>query len=270
MRIAHGMSPAEVTNHITLPATRLAQIENGEVAVDPDELAALLELYGVTDEVRIDALHELARVTRARIWWDAYGEQLPDSYRELISAEADAYRITHFHPTVLPGLLQTEEYAAAVTRTTTLKQTPPEVAAARVEARLRRQREVLDGPYHGRLVALVDETTLYRRFGSAGTMRGQLDHLAALDGRSGVTLVVVPRGAEPHPGLLGAFMLIEYNDRNLEDVLCFEWAMGNTVVRGSPDLAARYRRLCDDLLGGGLTGDLAHEVIRFARAEWST
>src|SRR5439155_9695085 len=169
-------------------------------------------------------------------WWNAYHGAVPEPYLDLISAESDASRITYFHPIFVPGLLQTRDYAAAITPTTTLKTTSADGLAALVDVRMRRQREVLHAPDPVRLTAVVDESVLKRRVGTDSIMREQLDHLVRLAGEGTNTFAVVPLNAGPHPGLLGQFMIIEYDDDRVDDVLCFEGPAGNVVVRNPPML----------------------------------
>ncbi len=180
-------------------------------------------------------------------WWAPVQHTIPEQYLELVKAESDASRITHFHPIFIPGLLQTQAYATTLTSTTTLKEVPPDVARTLVEVRMRRQEELLHRSDPVRLTAILDETALRRPVGSDATMRDQLDHLLRLIEDELVTLVVVPMTAGPHAGHLGAFMLIEYDDWR-PDVLCFEGQSGNVVIRDQPDLVAQYRRLASRLV----------------------
>jgi len=199
-------------------------------------------------------------------WWKAYLETIPGGYLDLLAAEEDASRIVHFHPTFVPGLLQTESYAAAITPATTLKAITSDDARTLVHVKLSRQRAALEGSRLKELVFLMDETALRRPVGSPATMRDQLSHLLEMAEHPMVTLVVVPFGGQPHPGLLGAFMLMQYGG-GLDDVLCFEWQMGNQVIRNQPGLIGRYRELAEDLAGADPDGTAARERIASALAE---
>jgi transcriptional regulator with XRE-family HTH domain len=267
LRLESGLSEAAAADRVAWPASRIFQIENGEIPVSPDELVALLEAYGVGDRERVETFVSLARAAAERIWW-VTNKYLPDPYIELISAEADATRITHFHPTFVPGLLQTRAYATAITVETTLKEMPAGMAEELVEARMHRQVELFDEARSVELLALIDETALARRVGSAATMCEQLDHLVAFVDHDRVRLAIIPRGVDSHPGLLGAFMVLEYHDSRVGNVLCFDGPLGNVVIRSRPDLIAAYRALSERLLGVGLTGKPALASIRAARREF--
>jgi transcriptional regulator with XRE-family HTH domain len=268
LRLQRGLSSSEVTAQLGWPPGALEAIEHGRVAIDPPELDAILTRYGVQDPQQIAELHELARAARTRMWWESSRPSIPEPYLELISAEADASRITHFHPTLVPGLLQTRPYATIVTSTTTLKASSPEDERARVETRVRRQHEVLRRPDPAQLTVIFDETVLHRRIGTDETMREQLDYLIQVIDTGDVAVVVLPVGAPPHPGLLGAFMLLEYDDERLHNVVCFEGMTGNIIVRDDPKLASEYRRLADQLIKVGIRNHAAIDLILSARQQF--
>jgi Domain of unknown function (DUF5753)/Helix-turn-helix domain len=265
IRLQRRLSLSDVSDQLGWPTSRLPDIEYGEVGLSDGDLAELLELYGIRDPAEVHALHELARTSRERMWWHAYQKSLPPEYVELISAESDAARITHFHSTFVPGLLQTRPYATAITPPTTLTTPSESDADMRVDARMRRQCAVLYGPQPAELTAIVDETVLCRRVGSNAIMCEQLDRLV----ESVAQLVVVPVDAGPHPGLLGPFMLVEYDDPRVGDVLCFEWARGNVVVRDRLDLLLEYRALAERLVRIGLRGEAAVQMIQSARQRFT-
>ena len=180
-------------------------------------------------------------------WWKAFLDTIPDGYLDLVAAEEDARRIVHFHHTFIPGLLQTESYATAITPTTTLKSLTTRDAETLVKVRLLRQQAALNDSSRKELVFLIDESSLRRPVGSPATMREQLRHLLDMTEHPGVTLIVLPFQAQPHPGLLGPFMLMQYGE-GLGDVLCLEWQLGNVVIRNRPELVRRYRELAENLV----------------------
>jgi hypothetical protein len=260
-----GLSVEEASTRLAWASLKLVGIENGQVAIPAAELDPLFDLYCVQDPHVRQMLLELARVTDQRMWWQSYDGLITAPYLELISAEADASRITHFHPIFVPGLLQTRSYATDITPATTLKTSSQDDVLARVEVRMRRQREVLHRPDPVQLTAVLDEAVLRRRVGSNSTMREQLDHLATMAEDTTTKLAVVPLDSGPHPALLGTFMLIEYDDPRLDAVLFFEGLSGDLIVRDRPELAAEYRRIADRLVDVGLRGEAAARLIRSVR-----
>jgi uncharacterized protein DUF5753 len=199
-------------------------------------------------------------------WWKDYVETIPDGYLDLLVAEEDASRIVHFHPTLVPGLLQTAGYARAVTPTTSVKSMTPVDVTVLVQVRMLRQRAAFDESRPKNFVFLLDETALYRAVGMPSVMREQLNHLLEMVDHPGVRLIVVPR-VQPHPGLLGSFMLMQYGG-GIPDVLCFEWQLGNIVIRDKPHLVDRYRALADSLSEIDQNGASTRQAIEAALATY--
>src|SRR3569833_301709 len=94
--------------------SKLIRIENGTVAISVSDLRSLLAYYAVHEQQRVDALLELARAAKRRMWWDEYRPYLQPSLLTFVGFESDATRIECFHPVLLPGLVQTEAYSRAV------------------------------------------------------------------------------------------------------------------------------------------------------------
>jgi hypothetical protein len=145
---------------------------------------------------------------------------------------------------------------------------PADVAKARHEVRLLRQKNVLNREDPPTFVAMVDEAALRRPVGGEATMREQLDHLIKLAGRERITMVVVPFSAGPHPGLAGAFAMMEYGGQVGDDVVCLESSAGNIVVRDKPEVVAEYRAAADAIVRLGLRDDAAVAFIRRVRKEY--
>ncbi|GAA3288992.1 hypothetical protein GCM10020218_056590 [Dactylosporangium vinaceum] len=196
-------------------------------------------------------------------WWKAFADTVPDGYLALIEAEEEATEIVHFHPMFVPGLLQTEAYASALTESTSLKGVTHADVERLVRVRMLRQKTAFRAERPRRLTFVLDESCLHRPVGDPGVMCGQLEHLLELHGHPTVSLTVTPFGIGPHPGLLGPFLVLDYPD-GADSVLCFEWQQGNTVVRGRPDLIQHYRTLVERLTQTDPTGSATEELLRSA------
>src|SRR5581483_8594616 len=150
--------------------SKLIRIEGGGVSISVSDLRSLLTMYQITDESYVEELVTLARAARQRSWLTAFRDVTSSQYVTFVGYEAAASIIRQFEPTLIPGQLQTEEYARAVTL---------EYAADRVdklvEIRIRRQ-ELLEGPR--RLFCFIlDEAVIRRQVGAPtnpGVMRRQL------------------------------------------------------------------------------------------------
>jgi hypothetical protein len=249
--------------------SKLVRIENGQVGISKADLSELLRIYGAADQQYIDELQELARISRQRMWWSEYQRYLPATYQEFIGAEFDASRIRYVQPLIVPGVLQTASYAAAINKATTLSEVEPEVAQKRVEARMRRQKELFGRQGTVDVIAVIDEAILRRPVGGAETMRQQLDHLAEMAERETITLVVLPFSIGPHIALVGPFTLLEYEARQDDDVVYMENTAGGLILRDQADVVESYRRATTRMVEVGLRNRAAMDLIRQARGEFT-
>jgi hypothetical protein len=261
------MTIDDVTNEVEWSTSKLVRIENGQVGISVSDLDALLRLYGVNDAEHVDELKQLARATRQRTWWSSYEKYIPHPYREYIGAEADARQIRHYSPAAVPGLLQTETYAKTINEATVLGDMSADVAQARSDIRMLRQKHVLNRDDPPTFIAMVDEAVLRRTVGGISTMREQLDHLVKMASRETIIMIVIPLGAGAHPGLAGAFAMFEYHDPLDDDVVCLESTAGNIVVRDQPEVVARYRDAAERIASVGLEGAEAMALIHEVRED---
>ena len=114
-REAKGLTQAQVAEALDWSLSKVNRIETGEVTVSTTDLHALLRLFEVTDAAQVDRLVADARASRRRGWWDEprYRQHLTPAMLQLFQFETEATTIRIFHPTLIPGLLQTRAYAEA-------------------------------------------------------------------------------------------------------------------------------------------------------------
>ncbi|MEV5710331.1 DUF5753 domain-containing protein [Actinoallomurus sp. NPDC052274] len=160
-------------------------------------------MYDLTDETTHEALLTLTREARQRGWWAAYGP-LSDSYVEF---EAEANKIFTFELAVIPGLLQTPSYTAALQRAWT---TRDEAEVKRlVDLRMERQK-ILDSENPPLLWAIIDETAVLRSFGSPEAKEEQFQRLIDTEPLEHVNVQILPMSVDPHLGLSGPFAILDY------------------------------------------------------------
>ncbi len=217
--------------------SKIIRIEQGAVGITPTDLRALLGVYGVTDAKHVDDLVELARGSRKQSWGEYRGVYSPQSLT-LFANEPAAKVIYKYEPTFIPGLLQTEEYARALLAG--LDRSADDIERM-VSARLERQ-ELLDQDPRPGLQFVVDEAAVSRAVGGRGVMLRQLERLKELNMRPGITLQVLPFSGGAHPRMGGAFTILQFADKNLDDLLYLENAGGESTSRDDPDLIADYNR----------------------------
>lgn len=168
----------------------------------------LLNAYGVTNKVVRDELITLTREGGQKDWWTPYSRMLSKKYTAYIGLEAEAAEILTFQPLVIPGLLQTDDYARTLIRTGAAEIDDDEIEQ-RVKVRAGRQR-VLEGDDPVRLWAVIYEAALRCPAGGRDVMRPQLERLVELAQTPRITVQVLPFAAGAHPGLYGPFTLLSF------------------------------------------------------------
>jgi hypothetical protein len=167
------------------------------------DIRDLLRIYGV-DSATAEELEDLAIRSRARPWWRDYTEIFEN---EFPGFENDAERIRICMPLVVPGLLQTPDYAEAFMRA---GPRPPAWRRKAMETRLRRQ-EILDrtNGTAPRLVAVVTEASLMYHWGSRQERREQLEHLIEMSRRANVELRIQRFADGPSPGVSSSINIFD-------------------------------------------------------------
>jgi hypothetical protein len=233
--------------------SKVIRIEAGTVGISTNDLKALLRHYHVVDPDRTDELVALARAARERAWWNGYRDVAPTGLLQLIGYETAASITRTFEPLLVPGLLQTEEYARAV-----LRQWEEGAPAGRidsiVEIRMRRQ-ELLDRADPPLLFFILDEAVVRRLIGGKSVMRRQIRRLVEGAARPNITIEIVPFTAGAHPGLKGPFVVLEFPDPADDDVLYLESARGDLISRDVPEEVPAYREAFEVLRDKSLGPD---------------
>jgi transcriptional regulator with XRE-family HTH domain len=246
-RVAAGFSQEEYGRRIHYSPSLISAVELGHAVPKLDYLRRADELFG-TGGLFV-ALRELGRREREPVW-----------FRPWLEAEREATQLRTFEAMMVPGLLQTADYARAVFRL------DPTLTEDRVEemvtARLDRQ-AILDRADPPHLTAVIDETAL-RRVGPAGAevMTGQLRHLLDCARHPHLSVHVLPQGAGLHAGLFGPFILGCSADGEWTAFL--DNQIGGTVVDdvdGVATLLGRWESLRSDALPRQQSIGLIEEVL---------
>jgi transcriptional regulator with XRE-family HTH domain len=269
LRKESGLTQEQVAAELEWSPSKLIRVEGGRSSITKVDLDALLTRYGVTSESTRERLQALNKGARERAWWDKYREGISAPYLDYVGYEAGAAFIRQFESGFVPGLLQTREYAEAVTEYS--------VNAARVGSvvglRLERQRELAKRSPQPRRYYVVDEAVIRRHVGISkdpAIMPEQLRSMAeSAEHDSLVTLRVMPFEAGAHRGLSGPFTLLEFG--GLPDVLYIDAGRGAfaSMVSGTDPRVAEYRDDFETLLEYALPADKSIEFIRQVAEEMS-
>ncbi|HEV2374662.1 MAG TPA: helix-turn-helix transcriptional regulator [Streptosporangiaceae bacterium] len=259
-REAAGLSREEAASQLEWSTSTIFRIETGRSRPQPGNVKVLLDLYGVTGPER-DGLIQLTREARKPGWWHTFRGLLPDPYEVFIGLESGASSIRNFEPLVVPGLLQTEDYARELSRNGPRELDRDEVERF-VEVRMARQK-VLMRDNRPRLWVVIDEAVIRRLVGGPAVMRAQLQHLAesAQEGRT--TLQVMPFRAGAHAGTAGPFVIMEFPEPTDPQVVYVETLAGDIYLEKHADVD-RYTIAFDRLLAAALSPDDSVRLIEQA------
>jgi transcriptional regulator with XRE-family HTH domain len=219
LREAAKLTCEEVADHLECSASKISRVETGRVSVSPRDVRDMLELYGVPGAQR-ESLVQLARDSRQKGWWHAYSDTMQPQMATYIGLESAASEIRIYEVSLIPGLLQTEDYARAVIRAGMVN-SPSEDIERRVSLLMARQPAVVreDPP---KVWAVLDEAALRRRVGGSGLMRLQLEHLLAQAALPNVAVQVIPFGGGAHPAMGRPFIILVFPERVDTDVVYLE------------------------------------------------
>jgi transcriptional regulator with XRE-family HTH domain len=220
LREAKRITLEEAGHVIRASGSKMSRLETGRVGFKDRDITDLLTLYGVEDEQQRAALRELARDASAQGWWHDYSDVLETWFEAYVGLEEAATGIRAYEIQFVPGLLQTEEYARAVTLLGHAN-APADEIERRVKLRMARQ-GLLTGTQPPHLWVVLDEAVLRRSVGRPGVMRGQLKHLLEATERPNVTIQIVPFMAGGHAAAGGPFSILRFAEFDLPDVVYLE------------------------------------------------
>lgn len=261
LREAAELTQEHVADQLDWHPTKVMRIETGRTAPHPNDVRLMVDLYGMTDRDQVAALVKLARDARQRGWWYSYRDILLNRYDFFIGLESEASSIRWFELAMVPGLLQTEEYARAVIRGGPQELARDEVEG-RVEVRMTRQ-HVLASDERPQLWAILDESVIRRVVGGPTVMHAQLEHLLAVGEQARTTIQIVPYGAGPHPGLAGPFLILGFAESSEPDVVYLETVGGNLYV-DKPEEVRLYATAFDHLRAAALSPAETRVMLRAA------
>lgn len=236
-----GMSQPAVAKALSWSTSKVVRIEQGVVPVTPIDAKAMLALYGVADETRVDSLAKLAIETRELKGFLEYEDVYAPDVLEIFRSESSAQAIYKHEPTVLPGLLQTEEYGHALLLALGNSE---DIARRKLAARSERQ-VILERPDRPELNVVIGEAAVSRPVGGLGVMKRQLDQLRKYAQRDDINLHLLPFSAGAHRALGEAFTILQFSDPEDPDVLYVENARRLAVSHDTPEFEKYFNLFAD-------------------------
>jgi transcriptional regulator with XRE-family HTH domain len=259
-RLDVGLTQEQVASAMDWSLSKLIRIENGSVGISTNDLKAILLHYKITDDRRTSELLALARAARERSWWSTYSDSASKPLLQLIEYEAAAFIARNFQPLIVPGLLQTEEYARASIQALA-PQMPKSQLETLVKIRIKRQ-ELLQRKDPPLLFFIIDESVVRRIVGGKDVMRRQLQRMIDVSAMPSVTIEVVPFSAGILPGLQSQFLIYEFPDAADDDVLYLEDERNTLLSRDNHDEVLNFREEFENLREASLGPDGSTAFLR--------
>ncbi len=205
LRDAAGRSAGDAARRVDHDASWLSRIESGEVRPHPNDVRALLALYGVVGE-QAEAIIAVARQAKQRGWWQRYSDVLPAWFSTYVGMESEASMIRTYECQMVPGLLQTEDYARAAFQGAPVPMRDDEIER-QVALRLERQ-AILDLTESPVLRVVIDEGAVRRVVGGPAVMKAQLARLIEESRRPNIQILMLPLAAGA--GFDGSFVILNF------------------------------------------------------------
>jgi transcriptional regulator with XRE-family HTH domain len=271
LRAAAGLTARAAARELERSEPTLWRIENGHTATRSLDVEQMCRLYGADQELT-KALMALAKETRARGWWQAYGDVVPDYFDLYIGLEAAATRIDWYETELVPGVFQTEDYARALIQLDNADKTAEEIAR-RLQLRMGRQailRRPIDPPL---LRVALRESVLRAPVGGNEVMAAQLGKLAEASGLPNVSIRVVPFAAGLHFGVLsGAFEILRFPVNGIgedtEPPTVYAEMFTGALFLDKPHEVARYDQAFSAIWEAALDDEASRDLLHNAAEEW--
>lgn len=241
LRLEQGLTVDQVAELLLCSPSKVSRMETGQRGATQRDIRDLCKIYGVTQETQVASMMELAKEGKQQGWWQSYDLDLFSTY---VGLEQAATWLCYYQSSIVPGLLQTPEYARAMHQGSLPAEFTPERADALIEVRLRRQ-QVLTRDQPLRLEAIIDEAVLHRVVGGRAVMAAQLRHLVEAGSMPNVTLRAIPFGVGAHPAMDSMFNILEFG-AVAPRVVYVEGLMGWLFIEKERDVA-RYEQVLERL-----------------------
>ena len=254
LRTQKGLTVEQAAERLMFSMSKLSRMETGHGVATPRDIRDLCELYEVTGEAERERLMSLAREGKQQGWWQSY--EL-NQFADYVGLEAAAVSIRRYQSTVIPGLLQTRDYARIVHEVMIPKLTRERIDEF-VEVRMTRQRLLTQNPAP-RFWVVLDEAALHRLVGGRQVMSAQLDRLIEVTDLPNVTMQIIPYEAGAHPAMDSTFSMLDF-DGSVPSVVYVEGLVGWIYVDSPQDLV-RYQQVFECLCAMALTPQASVELV---------
>jgi transcriptional regulator with XRE-family HTH domain len=259
LRESAGVTTVQAAELLSCSPAKISRIENGIVSVRVVDLRLLLDRYGDEDQEHRAYLERLARESNKRGWWQDYGDTIPPYYADFIGLEADASYMKTWEPCLVPGLLQTPEYARAV-----MLANPAMISPDKLDnfISIKQERQArLEHSTDARLDAVIWEPALMTTVGDDEIRRGQLARLLELMNRPNISVQVLPLEAGGQATMSGSFVMFSFGSERAVSTIFVENLTSSQYLEMDEELRG-YTLVFDALRSAALSSAASAARIR--------
>jgi hypothetical protein len=241
--------------------SKVSRLETGQRGASPRDIRDLCDLYQVTDPGRRQYLATLAREGKEQAWWQSYDLR----HSTYIGLEDEAISISNYDASVVPGLLQTPDYARAVYEAAVPQLAPGELDQ-QLEARLTRQQLLTrEDPPQVRMI--LNESVLHRIVGGTAVMRAQMERMIEISHYPNVAIQTIPNNVGALPGVNSNFTILAFSAEAVSDVVFVEGLVGDLYLERSADVDA-YHEVFSALRRKAVTPSKTNDLITELAGSW--
>ncbi|MFE9726511.1 DUF5753 domain-containing protein [Streptomyces sp. NPDC005794] len=248
-REAAGLDQAAAAEAIMKSVSKVSRLEGGMVSASALEVRTLMDRYGVRDADERTRLETWARASNERGWWLDYQDTVRPDYADHITLENDSTYIRSWEPALIPGLLQTAEYAEAVISSGPTFISPERIGQL-VEVRQERQKRIAQGGTH--FTAIIWEPAITSLVHTPDLCGAQWERLLDTGQRQNVTVQILPESASKAAGMSGAFVAFSFGVEPNVEAVTVRNVTNTTVVESAEDLAV-YVNVFDQLRSAAIS-----------------
>ncbi|WP_067695316.1 helix-turn-helix domain-containing protein [Nocardia jejuensis] len=272
-RTQAGLTIAEAAKLMEWGASTLQRLEKGNAdRIRTIDIQELCRIYGIPAEIG-EGLKGLAQQAAVKSWWHSYGDLIPENFDVYVGLEASAQQLSCYQSELVPGLVQTPDYARALNQLGYPDDTAAELDR-RVQLRLQRQAMITRRMHPAAVAMVLHESALRRLVGGARVMAAQVRHLAELSSRTNVSLRILPFAAGVPLGLsTGPFVILEFGADSKGQpveppVVYVEGFTGDLYLERQGDVQ-RYRRAQESLEHCALDVRDSRDLLRQVASEFA-
>ncbi|HYK29886.1 MAG TPA: helix-turn-helix transcriptional regulator [Streptosporangiaceae bacterium] len=250
LREAAKLTCEEVAELMECSASKISRVETGRVSVSPRDVRDMLEIYGASPD-QSKSLVQLARDSRQKGWWHAYGDTVQPHLATYLGMESAASEIRIYKVSRIPSMLQTEEYSRAILAAGNAGSRQNELDR-HVALMMERQRLAKANPQ--KVWFVLDEAALRRQVGGPEVMRVQIEYMREVAYLPNVFLQFIPFSGGAHVAMDLPFVVLSFPDPVDPDVVCLGYPTGALWIEDMAEVD-RYNLFFHHLQAAALSFD---------------